>query len=85
MRRRPVINRRLVLGVVPVALAMIAAGCGGGSPSGTTGPASGAARPAPNATAATADPREHRAGFASPPAAARAQGDAYRVSAEGAT
>jgi predicted lipoprotein with Yx(FWY)xxD motif len=34
------------------ALAVIAAGCGGGSPSGTTGPAYGAAQPAPKARAA---------------------------------
>jgi predicted lipoprotein with Yx(FWY)xxD motif len=39
--------------VVPVALGVIAAGCGGGSPSSTTGPATGAARTAPRATAAT--------------------------------
>ena len=50
--KRPLMKRRLVLDPVPTALAVIAAGCGRGSPSGTTGPACGAARPASKGTAA---------------------------------
>jgi predicted lipoprotein with Yx(FWY)xxD motif len=53
MRKTPLMKRRLALGLVPAALAVIAAGCGGGSPSGTIGPASGAVRPESKAAVAT--------------------------------